>query len=189
MGMADAERFHPDSIEQWHDWLAEHHTQPSGVWLVLWRRESGRPVLDYEETVLVALCFGWIDATTKVIDDERRMMWFTPRSPRSGWARADKARVEALEAAGRMQVAGRALVDAAKANGMWTVLDDAEAGVEHPMLTVRLDDTPPARAAWDSLSPSTRKFHLTQIAMARQDATRLKRIDAIIAQLVAAEGL
>ncbi len=185
MSMADGERFHPDTVDQWRAWLAEHHERSDGVWLVLWRRESGRHVLDYEETVLEALCVGWIDATTKVIDDDRRMMWFAPRSPRSGWARTNKARVEMLEAAGRMQAAGRAMVDAAKASGMWSVLDDAEAGVEHPALTARLDAVPAARAAWDAASPSVRKFHLTQIAMARQETTRLKRIDAIVAHLVA----
>jgi uncharacterized protein YdeI (YjbR/CyaY-like superfamily) len=183
MGMQDAERIHPDTIEEWHNWLAEHHARPNGVWLVLWRRESGRAVLDYEETVLEALCFGWIDAITKVIDEQRRMMWFTPRSPRSGWARTNKARVEILEATGRMQPAGRVLIDAAKANGMWTVLDDAEAGIEHPVLTERLDAEPSSRRAWDALTPSSRKFHLTQIAMAKQDSTKLSRIDSIVAQL------
>ncbi len=183
MSMADAERFHPESIGEWHDWLAQNHQRADGVWLVLWRRESGRTVLDYEETVLEALCFGWIDSTTKKIDDERRMMWFAPRSPRSGWARTNKARVEMLEAAGRMQPAGRALIDAAQANGMWTVLDDAEAGIEHPWLTERLDADRSAREAWDALSASTRKFHLTQLAMARQEATKRSRIDAIISAI------
>ncbi len=42
------------------------------MWLVLWRRGSGKPVLDYDDTVLEALCFGWIDSTTKKIDDDRR---------------------------------------------------------------------------------------------------------------------
>ncbi len=183
MSMAEAERFHPDTIGQWHDWLAENHPQPEGVWLVLWRRESGRAVLDYEETVLEALCFGWIDATTKVIDDDRRMMWFSPRSPRSGWARTNKARVEMLEATGRMQPAGRALVDAARTSGTWTVLDDAEAGIEHPLLAKRLDADPAARAAWNALSPSVRKLHLTQIAMARQDTTRVRRIETIVVSI------
>ena len=183
MAMADAERIHPESVVQWRQWLAEHHHDTAGVWLVSWRRETGRTILDYEQTVLEALCFGWIDATTKVLDDERRMMWFTPRSPRSGWARTNKARVDLLQAEGRMQPAGQAVIDVAIANGTWTVLDDAEALIEHPWLAQRLVGMPEARAAWVALSASRRKFHLTQIAMAKQEATRHSRIDGILAEL------
>ena len=76
---------------------------------MFWRRGSGRPVIEYEESVLEALCFGWIDSTRKVVDDDRVMMWFAPRRPQSTWVRSNKERVARLEAEGRMQPAGRTL--------------------------------------------------------------------------------
>lgn len=181
--MDDAERFHPESLQQWREWLAEHHARGHGVWLVSWRRESGRQAVEYEQSVLEALCFGWIDSTQKVLDDERVMMWFAPRRPRSTWVRSNKERVARLEAEGRMQPAGRALVEAARANGMWTVFDDAEAGVVHPDLAARLAADPAASSAWDSLTPGVRKRHLMDLALARTPATVTKRIDAVLASL------
>jgi uncharacterized protein YdeI (YjbR/CyaY-like superfamily) len=187
VGQDEAEIFHPHSLAEWRDWLAEHHDRGAGVWLVSWRRASGREPLPYEDLVLEALCWGWVDSTVKTIDDERSRMWVAPRRPRtSTWVRSNKERVARLEAEGRMQPAGRALVEAAKANGMWTVLDDAEAGVEHPLLTKALDADPAARASWDALPPSVRKQALTQMALARTDATKAKRVAAIVA--ACAEG-
>ena len=181
MGQDDAERFHPVSLAEWRDWLAEHHDRGHGVWLVSWRRAAGKEPLPYEDLVLEALCWGWVDSTVKPIDDERTRMWFAPRRPQtSTWVRSNKDRVARLEAEGRMQPAGRALIEAAKANGMWTLLDDAEAGVEHPLLTAALDAEPAARSYWDGMPPSARKQALAQIALARTDATKEKRVAAIV---------
>ena len=181
--MDDAERFHPETLPEWRLWLAEHHDRGHGVWLVFWRRESGRPALSYEDSVLEALCFGWIDATRKVLDDERVMMWFAPRRPRSTWVRSNKDRVARLEAEGRMHPAGRALVEAAKANGMWTALDDAEAGRVHPDLAARLANDQAASAAWDALTDAARQRHLTDLALARTPGTVARRIDAVLDSL------
>lgn len=179
----EAERFHPVSQDEWRQWLARHHDRGRGVWLVFWRRDSGRPVIEYEDSVLEALCFGWIDSTRKVLDDDRVMMWFAPRRPQSTWVRNNKERVARLEAQGRMQPAGRALVEAAKANGMWTLFDDAEAGVVHPAIAARLAADPAAAAAWDALTPAQRKRHLMDLALAKTPATLSKRVDVVLASL------
>ena len=181
--MDDAERFHPRSAGEWRAWLVEHHGRGHGVWVVFWRRDTGRPVVEYEESVLEALCFGWIDSTRKVVDDDRVMMWFAPRRPQSTWVRTNKERVARLEAEGRMRPSGRALVDAARANGMWTVLDDAEAGVVHPDLAKRLARDVEAAAAWDALTPAARRRHLVDVALARTPATLARRVDAVISSL------
>ena len=182
--MDDAERFHPESLTQWRQWLDRHHQRGQGVWLVFWRRESGRAVIEYEDSVLEALCFGWIDSTRKVLDDDRVMMWFAPRRPRSTWVRNNKERVARLESEGRMQPAGRALVEAAKANGMWTLFDDAEAGVVDPDLADRVAADPAATVGWNALTPAARKRHLMDLALARTPATLAQRIDAVVAGLL-----
>lgn len=179
--MDDAERLHPNSLDEWRTWLSAHHDRGHGVWLVFWRRGSDRPVIEYEDSVLEALCFGWIDSTRKVLDDDRVMMWVAPRRAQSTWVRNNKQRVARLEVEGRMQPAGRALVQAAKDNGMWTVFDDAEDGVLHPDLAARLASDPEATAAWDALTPARRKRHLMVLALARTPATLTRRLDAVVA--------
>jgi hypothetical protein len=108
--------------EQWRAWLAEHAAHSPGCWLQHPRRGGAT----YEELVLEALCVGWIDGQARAVDQEWTALLMTPRKRGSGWARTNKARVEALEAAGLMQAAGRAAVEAAKADGSWTLLDSAE---------------------------------------------------------------
>lgn len=176
---------HAESRESWHAWLAEHHADSTGVWLVSWRRHTGRPRLEYEDAVLEALAVGWIDGQAKTIDDERGPLWFAPRRPSSTWARSNKERVERLEAEGRMQPAGRAAVEAAKAGGMWNVLDDAERLIEPPELAARLDADPAARDNWDAFPPSARQMALGWIALAKRPETRGRRIAETVRQAAA----
>ena len=171
-----------DTIDEWNVWLAQHHATSGGVWLVFWRNGSGRNPLDYDEAVRAALCWGWIDGHTRTIYDHRRGMWFTRRGRNSAWAASNKKRVAELVDQGRMQPPGQAVIDDAKARGLWTLLDDAEAPIEHPDLTTALDADPAARAHWDAFPPSTRKFALTQIALAKRPETKAKRIATIAEQ-------
>ena len=70
----DEDRFHAESREQWRAWLAEHAAEGRGVWLVTWRKASGRPVLTYEDAVTEALAFGWVDSKGGKVDDDRTML-------------------------------------------------------------------------------------------------------------------
>ncbi len=168
----------------WRAWLAAHHGSSRGVWLALPRGSGYRDA--YEWAVRQALCFGWVDGQSRPHDGEGTLQRFSPRQPRSAWAGTNKARVAELEAAGLMTDAGRHVIDAAKANGMWDVLDGPEAGIEPPALTAALDANPAARRHWDAFPPSTRKFGLTAIALARKPGTRTARIARIVED--AAEG-
>ncbi len=176
----ESERFEPDSLADWHDWLAEHHATATGIWLVGPRRKPTATDLTYDNQVREALCWGWIDGQAKTLDETRGMQRWTPRSSRSGWSRTNQVRVAELEAAGRIQPAGRAVIEAAKASGMWTLFDDAENLIEAPALTAALDAVPAARAAWDSFPPSARKNALAMIALAKLPETKTKRITAIV---------
>lgn len=180
MGMADAERFQPGSLRDWHDWLAAHHDRGAGVWVVTWRPSSGGPRLGYEDLIREALCWGWVDGQAAPLDEQRGMLWFTRRKPNSPWAASNKARVAELEREGRLQPAGLAEIARAKETGMWTVLDAAEALQEPPELTAALDAVPAARTAWNAFPPSTRKMALGSIALAKRPATRTARIAAIV---------
>lgn len=178
----ESERFEPDALADWHDWLREHHARVGGIWLVLPRRLPAGSDLTYENCVREALCWGWIDGQVKTLDETRALQRWARRSPRSGWSRTNKVRVAELEPTGRIQPAGRAAIEAAKASGMWTVFDSVEDLVEPPELTVALDAVPTARRNWDGFPPSARKQGLAQVALAKQDATRRRRIETIVAK-------
>jgi uncharacterized protein YdeI (YjbR/CyaY-like superfamily) len=167
---------HPETRAEWRRWLAANHAASDGVWVVSWKAATGRPVVPYAELVEEALCVGWIDSLANRLDDERHLQLMTPRKRGSGWSRSNKERVERLSAAGLMAPAGRAAVEAAKADGSWSALDDVENLIEPPELAAALDAVPPARASWDGFSPSSRKAVLQWIATARRPATRERRI-------------
>ena len=175
----------PDAAT-WRAWLEKHHGTSKGAWLLRGRPGFADRHIEYEDAILQALCFGWIDGPVRVFDDETSGLWFSPRKPMSGWAATNKARVSRLEAQGMFAPAGRRAIEVAKANGSWTLLDDAEALRESPELTAALDAVPAARSNWDAFPPSARKFGLTAVAMARRPETKTTRIAKIVAD--AAEG-
>jgi uncharacterized protein YdeI (YjbR/CyaY-like superfamily) len=117
----DGDRVHPKTAQEWRAWLDENHETSSGVWLVSWKKHTGRPTVGYEEAVTEALAVGWVDSKGKRLDDDRTMLYLTRRRPTSGWSRPNKERVERLLAAGRMGPAGQAAIDAAKENGTWSL--------------------------------------------------------------------
>lgn len=174
--MDEAERLEPTSVEEWSGWLREHHTQPRGVWLVARRKEAERP-FSYEESVLEALRYGWVDSTVRGVDDERSMMWFAPRRTGSVWTRTNKGRIARLEEAGLMEPAGAAAVAAAKATGMWTLMDAVEDRLVPDDLAAAFERHPGAREHWDSWSPSAQKLILSWIVLAKKPETRAVRVE------------
>lgn len=167
---------HLETVAEWRAWLEEHHEGP-GVWLVSWKSSTGRPAVPYVAAVEEALAFGWIDATNRTLDAERSMQWFTKRKPGSGWARTNKERILRLEADGRMTDAGRAVIEAAKADGSWTLLDDVENLVVPADLAAALAAHPGAAEQWDGFPPSPRRVLLAWIVQAKRPATRAQRIE------------
>ena len=113
MTAAPPNSFHALARAEWRAWLKKNHTQNAGVWLITYKKASGKPRVDYDEAVEEALCFGWIDSKPAKLDAERSMLWFAPRKPGSRWSKLNRERVERLSAAGQMAPAGRAKVEAA----------------------------------------------------------------------------
>ena len=183
--MDAAERLHYERIEQWREWLREHHTRERGVWLVSWKPRTGKPAIPYEDAVCEALCCGWIDSTYRSIDDERGMLWWSPRRKGSLWAASNKERVARLEAAGRMTDAGRAAIERAKSDGSWSLLEPVEALDVPEDLDRALDERPGARERWDASTPTVRRAFLLWVATAKRPATRERRV-ADVADLTAA---
>lgn len=170
----------PDSVDprtraKWRAWLAKNHARAEGVWLVIGRKLAKAKRLPYDEAVEEALCFGWIDSRTRSLDDERTMVWMSPRGSRSAWSRSNKDRVARLAAAGRMAAPGLAAVAAAKKSGTWAALDSVDA------LLVPKDLEKALRAAkgyenFRAFPPGSRRNVLAWIAGAKKPDTRARRI-------------
>lgn len=187
--MDDAELVEPADQAEWSDWLARHHAEARGVWLVTPRSSTGRVTVDYETAVVEALRFGWVDSTTRTLDAERGMMWFSPRRPTSGWAGTNKRRIEQLRAEGRLEPAGEAAVRVAQQNGSWSLLDDVERLVVPEDLAAALAAVPGAREAWEARSPSSRRMALTWLVQAKRSETRERRVAAIVQRAASGEPL
>ncbi len=179
--MSDAyEQVEVTSADQLRDWLQANHATSPGIWLVSYKKAAGDRYLAYEDIVCEALCWGWIDSKARSLDELRSQLLLTPRKPASKWSRPNKIRVAELEATGRMAAPGRVVVEAAKASGTWTALDDVENLVEPAELKAALDATPEARKNWDAFPRSTRRAALEWIAAAKRPATREKRISETV---------
>jgi uncharacterized protein YdeI (YjbR/CyaY-like superfamily) len=186
MALADRPLVHVERREDWRAWLAEHHASSDGAWLVSYKRATGRPAVGYDAAVEEALCFGWIDSLARTLDAERSMQLFTPRRPGSGWSASNKERVARLEAAGLIEPAGAAVIEAARADGSWTALDDVENLVVPDDLAAALAARPGAAEHWDAFPPSAKRAILQWVLAAKRPETRARRVETTAAE--AAEG-
>jgi uncharacterized protein YdeI (YjbR/CyaY-like superfamily) len=174
--MGELRRVRPKSRQAWRVWLQKHHASSSGVWLVYAKKHSGLASLTYNDAVEEALCFGWIDSLNRTIDDERTQQLFTPRRPGSRWSRSNKERVERLLADGLIEPAGLAAIEAAKASGAWTALDDVENLVVPDDLAASFAAHPGSAEHWEAFPPSVRRAILVWILDAKRPETRARRI-------------
>lgn len=104
--------FYAKNREQWRAWLAKHHDSRDEIWLVYYKKDSGKPRIPYNDAVEEALCFGWIDSIGKPIDRNRFAQRFSPRRPKSNFSAMNRERVRRLMKAGRMTRAGLAALRA-----------------------------------------------------------------------------
>jgi uncharacterized protein YdeI (YjbR/CyaY-like superfamily)/tRNA(Arg) A34 adenosine deaminase TadA len=149
---------HPKSRAEWRRWLRKHHTRDTGLWLITYKKASGKPRMDYEDAMEEALCFGWIDSKVGKLNDERSMLWVAPRKPKTGWSKPNKQRVERLIAGGLMAPAGLAKINAAKKDGSWSALDGVEALEIPPDLRKALAAYKHAAQYFEALPRTLRKF-------------------------------
>ena len=97
--------------EQWRAWLAEHHDKEKEIWLIYYKKGSGKPRIPYNDAVEEALCYGWIDSIVKGIDDKKYTQRFTPRKPKSNLSAMNRERVRRLLDQDKMTAAGLAAIE------------------------------------------------------------------------------
>ncbi len=167
---------HAETRAAWRAWLEVNHTQTEGVWLVTYKKATGKPYLSYDEMVSEALAFGWIDSVPRKLDDARTMLYFAPRKVGSGWSKPNKERVERLIASGQMTAAGLAKVEAAKRDGSWAALDGVERLELPGDLIAALRQNGDAEANFGAFPRSVKRGILEWILNAKRPETRAKRI-------------
>jgi uncharacterized protein YdeI (YjbR/CyaY-like superfamily) len=177
----------PDAAA-WRAWLAEHHADSDGVWLVT--AKKGVAGVSRDEALEEALCHGWIDGQARRRDDATYLQRYTPRRARSAWSQRNTKIVQRLTEEGRMHPAGLAEVERAKGDGRWDAAYAGPATIEVPAdLQQALEQEPDAKAMFDGLNSRNRYAILYRLQTAKRPETRRNRIEKFVAMLARGETL
>ena len=180
---AITETFYAPDRDAWREWLREHHSSRTEIWLVVFKKRAGKACVNYDDAVEEALCFGWIDGMVRRIDDEKHAWRFTPRKARSIWSDTNKHRVEQMIESGRMTESGMALVRAAKASGDWERSDTrARTGEVPEDLDEALAANPRAMVNFNAFAPGYRATYIAWVNAAKRAETRRKRIERVVSR-------
>lgn len=181
--------FCPIDRAAWREWLLNNHQTEQSVYLIYWKKSSGRVNLVWEEAVEEALCFGWIDSVKKSMDQDRFMQLFTPRKPNSNWSKINKDKITILSEAGKMHLSGLKSVSLAKENGSWTKLDAIEALIVPQDLQEEMDKNSVVASYYEQQSKSVKKSILYWLFSAKRENTRRKRLDSFLEVALKGEKL
>lgn len=170
---------------EWRAWLSSNHGKKNEFWLVFYKKASRKKGISYEEALEEALCYGWIDSLMRKLDEERRVIRFSPRKEKSFWSARNKATVDRLIAARQMTEFGLRKIEAAKRNGSWTKLDAIDIRLEVPQdLLDALAAKKGLREKFDALSRTRKKQYSFWVGDAKRPETRAKRIAEAVQRIV-----
>lgn len=167
---------HCPTRAEWRAWLDEHHEAAREVWLAYYKKGVPKPSVTYADSVVEAICFGWIDGLTRRIDEERYACRFTPRRPRSKWTDRNIEIAQQMIAEHRMSPFGFALFQDRQVYDPDFVVGRASEypGVP-PELAAALAVRPLAAARFEAMPPSHRKMYALWVASAKKPETRERR--------------
>ena len=169
--------FDAKTRKDWRKWLEKNHAKEKTIWLIIYRKDSKKVSVSYEEAVEEALCFGWIDSKAVKHDPESHLQSFAPRKPKSNWSKPNRERVAKMIKAGLMTPAGQATIDLAKKTGTWTALEKVER-LEIPVDLQKLfDKNKTAQKNFLAFPPSSKKMILEWIMTAKKPETRKQRVE------------
>lgn len=173
--------------EDFSQWLKANHTRESELWVKIFKKNSGIASITWDDVVIEALCWGWIDGIKKSFDEQAYLQRVTPRKARSVWSKRNREHAERLISEGKMTEAGLKQILAARGDGRW---DNAYAASE---LTVpedflaALEREPNAKRFYNTLNKSNRYVIAHGLTSAKKPETRLRRFDKYMASLVREE--
>jgi len=173
----------------WNAWLASHHGDSKGVLLRI-AKSGAKKSITYAEALDIALAWGWIDSQKRALDATAWLQRFTPRKAKSPWSKINRAKAEALIAAGKMKPPGLAEVKRAKDDGRWEqAYDGARTSTVPEDLAAALARAPRARAFFDKLDGANRYAILFRVQTAKKAETRVERIARFVAMCARGETI
>lgn len=190
MASADSPNLAFSSAADFERWLKKHYTDENGIWLKFAKKGSGVKSVTYLEAVEISLCYGWIDAQLKSLDERFYLQRFVPRRPKSVWSKRNIEKVEQLIASGRMQPPGLAQVEAAKADGRWKRAYDSPSTSQVPEdFSAAIQANRKAKAFFATLKRGNVYAMLYRLQMTKRPETRAKKIKEFVAMLARGEAI
>jgi uncharacterized protein YdeI (YjbR/CyaY-like superfamily) len=163
---------------EWQKWLSQNHDTEEAVWLVYFKKHTGKPRIPYDDAVEEALCFGWIDSLVKRVDDEKYIQKFSPRKTGSTWSELNKKRAEKMIAEGKMTEAGMVKIEDAKKSGEWFRKPAAKKTlVVPPFIQTALNNNPKAKENFNRLAPTYKRHYIGWITSVKREETRIRRLN------------
>jgi uncharacterized protein YdeI (YjbR/CyaY-like superfamily) len=176
------------SAKEWQSWLSKNAGASTGIWLKIFKKDTGEKTVTYAEALDEALCYGWIDGQKKSLDEQAWLQKFCPRRPKSIWSKMNITHVERLTQAGKMKPAGLEAVAAAKADGRWEAAYEAQSKMTVPDDFLKLlSKNKKALAFYNTLNKANLYAIAFRLQTAKKPETRQKRMEAILDMLSKSE--
>lgn len=175
-------------FQSFYDWLAENHDKEDEVWIRIFKKGSGKKTISPKEAIDAVLCWGWIDAVMKGLDEESFAQRYCPRRSKSVWSQINRDNVARLIEAGLMTEHGMKHVEAAKADGRWDAA--YRTTMEPPAdLLAAIAASPAAQKTYDGLSAQNRFALTMRVINLKTEAGRKKRIASFVEMLERGETI
>ncbi|MDI9244743.1 YdeI/OmpD-associated family protein [Marinobacter sp. CHS3-4] len=168
-------------------WLKINHATETELWVKIFKKGTDIPSVNWDDVVIEALCWGWIDGVKKSIDDQSYFQRITPRKARSAWSKRNREHAERLIGEGMMTEAGLAHVRAAKADGRWENAYTASEMEVPPDFIAALDSNPKAKQFFETLTKSSRYVVAHGLGSAKRPETRKRRFEKFMEMLLREE--
>lgn len=179
-----------DTTSDWRAWLDTHHATTDGIWLRIYKKDSGITKVNYDQALDEALCYGWIDGIVHKYDAKSFIQKFTPRRKRSTWSEINKGHIARLMRLGKMHTSGIAEVDRAKKDGRWDAAYGSPANTTAPEdFLARINKNPKAKEFWERINKTNKYAMIWMVNNAKREETRMRRIDKFVAMLERKEKL
>jgi len=170
--------------DEWRAWLKENHDAQKGIWLIYYKKHTGKPSIRYDDSVEEALCFGWVDGVIKRLDDERCARKFTPRKGKSRWSESNKKRAEKMIDEGKMTEEGLARILEARENGEWSKMRQVSKELTVPQyIGAALAKNRKASEFFEKLANSYKRQIVLWVSSAKKEETRMKRLAEVLGLL------
>src|SRR5688572_30691886 len=169
-------------------WLGKNHDKQDEIWIKIHKVGSGLASITPKEAIDVALCWGWIDAIRKGLDDKSYLQRYTPRGPKSTWSQINVDNVARLVEEGRMTGHGLKHVEAAKADGRWDRAYRLDMKIPDD-LPAAIDAEPKAKAMLSKLSAQNRFALAFRVHNMKTEAGRKKKIETFVEMLKRGETI